>query len=54
MTAAAKAEKTLDVIAIGRASVDLYGQQVGSRLEDIATFSKERLNSPADRQFCCK
>ncbi len=25
----------LDVIAIGRASVDLYGQQIGSRLEDI-------------------
>jgi hypothetical protein len=25
----------LDVITIGRASVDLYGQQIGSRLEDI-------------------
>ena len=24
--------KTLDVITIGRASVDLYGQQVGGRL----------------------
>jgi 5-dehydro-2-deoxygluconokinase len=30
----------LDVIAIGRASVDLYGQQIGSRLEDIASFTK--------------
>lgn len=30
----------LDVIAIGRASVDLYGQQIGSRLEDIASFNK--------------
>ena len=30
----------LDVIAIGRASVDLYGQQIGSRLEDVATFTK--------------
>jgi 5-dehydro-2-deoxygluconokinase len=33
-------EKTLDVITIGRSSVDLYGQQSGSRLEDIASFAK--------------
>jgi 5-dehydro-2-deoxygluconokinase len=32
--------KRLDVIAIGRSSVDLYGEQVGGRLEDMATFSK--------------
>src|ERR1700742_2182945 len=31
---------TLDVVTIGRSSVDLYGQQIGSRLEDMATFSK--------------
>ena len=31
---------TLDLITIGRASVDLYGQQIGSRLEDIASFAK--------------
>ena len=30
----------LDVITIGRSSVDLYGQQVGGRLEDMASFSK--------------
>ncbi len=30
----------LDVIAIGRSSVDLYGVQVGGRLEDMASFSK--------------
>jgi 5-dehydro-2-deoxygluconokinase len=30
----------LDLIAIGRSSVDLYGQQVGGRLEDMGTFSK--------------
>ena len=29
----------LDVIAIGRASVDLYGQQIGTRLEDIGSFA---------------
>ena len=31
---------SLDVITIGRSSVDLYGQQVGGRLEDVASFSK--------------
>lgn len=29
-----------DVITIGRASVDLYGQQIGTRLEDVASFAK--------------
>ena len=33
-------EPRLDVITIGRSSVDLYGEQVGGRLEDMATFSK--------------
>ncbi|HWZ65075.1 MAG TPA: 5-dehydro-2-deoxygluconokinase [Steroidobacteraceae bacterium] len=39
---------TLDLVAIGRVSVDLYGQQVGSRLEDIASFSKAIGGSPAN------
>jgi len=30
----------LDLVTIGRVSVDLYGQQIGSRLEDVASFSK--------------
>ena len=30
----------LDVITIGRASVDLYGVQVGGRLEDMGSFNK--------------
>ncbi|MGL4489173.1 MAG: bifunctional 5-dehydro-2-deoxygluconokinase/5-dehydro-2-deoxyphosphogluconate aldolase [Rhizobiaceae bacterium] len=38
----------LDVITIGRSSVDLYGQQIGSRLEDIATFSKSVGGCPAN------
>ena len=38
----------LDVIAIGRCSVDLYGQQIGSRLEDISTFAKSVGGSPAN------
>lgn len=33
-------EPVLDLISIGRSSVDLYGQQVGGRLEDMASFSK--------------
>jgi len=33
-------ELPLDVITIGRASVDLYGQQIGSRLEDVGSFAK--------------
>lgn len=32
--------KALDVICLGRAIVDLYGQQVGSRLEDMSSFAK--------------
>lgn len=38
----------LDLIAIGRVSVDLYGQQIGSRLEDIATFAKAVGGCPAN------
>jgi 5-dehydro-2-deoxygluconokinase len=38
----------LDVITIGRVSVDLYGQQIGSRLEDIASFAKSVGGCPAN------
>ncbi|HKF96816.1 MAG TPA: PfkB family carbohydrate kinase, partial [Steroidobacteraceae bacterium] len=38
----------LDLIAIGRVSVDLYGQQIGSRLEDVATFAKAVGGCPAN------
>ncbi len=34
------AEATLDVVTIGRCSVDLYGEQIGGRLEDMASFAK--------------
>lgn len=39
---------SLDVITIGRSSVDLYGQQSGSRLEDIATFAKSVGGCPSN------
>ena len=38
----------LDVISIGRSSVDLYGQQIGGRLEDMASFSKAVGGCPAN------
>lgn len=40
--------KKLDVICIGRAGVDLYGDQVGGRLEDMASFSKYVGGCPAN------
>lgn len=40
--------KTLDVITIGRSSVDLYGVQVGGRLEDVGSFSKYVGGSPTN------
>lgn len=41
-------QATLDVITIGRASVDLYGQQIGGRLEDMASFAKYVGGCPAN------
>lgn len=38
----------LDVITMGRASVDLYGQQIGGRLEDMATLTKSVGGSPTN------
>ena len=40
--------KTLDVITIGRCSVDLYGGQVGGRLEDMGSFEKYIGGSPTN------
>ncbi len=34
------ADRVHDVICIGRAAVDLYGEQIGSRLEDMHSFRK--------------
>ena len=40
--------QALDVITIGRASVDLYGQQIGLRLEDVTSFAKSVGGCPAN------
>lgn len=40
--------RRFDVICMGRAAVDLYGEQIGGRLEDMQTFSKYLGGSPAN------
>lgn len=34
------ADREIDIVCMGRSSVDLYGEQVGGRLEDMASFAK--------------
>ena len=41
-------KRPLDVISIGRSSVDLYGGQVGGRLEDMRSFRKYIGGSPTN------
>ena len=44
---------TLDVVTIGRSSVDLYGAQVGGRLEDMSSFNKYIGGSPTNIAAGC-
>jgi len=41
-------DAALDLIAIGRSSVDLYGEQIGGRLEDMGSFAKYVGGSPTN------
>lgn len=41
-------ERSLDFIGLGRAAVDLYGDQIGGRLEDMASFNKYIGGSPTN------
>lgn len=41
-------QKSLDLISIGRSSVDLYGQQIGSTLEATSSFSKSVGGCPSN------
>lgn len=43
-----RTKKRLDVITVGRCSVDLYGQQIGSRLEDVTSFAKSVGGCPSN------
>ena len=38
------AGRRFDLACLGRLAVDLYAQQVGSRLEDVASFAKYLLS----------
>ena len=48
MTQDHKTTKPLDLITIGRSSVDLYGAQIGGRLEDMRSFEKYIGGSPTN------
>lgn len=41
-------EDRLDVVTLGRAGIDLYGEQIGGRLEDMASFAKYIGGSPTN------
>jgi 5-dehydro-2-deoxygluconokinase len=40
--------RTFDLVCLGRAAVDLYGEQIGCPLEEISTFAKYLGGSPAN------
>jgi 5-dehydro-2-deoxygluconokinase len=40
--------RTRDLVCMGRAAVDLYGEQIGARLEDVQTFAKYLGGSPTN------
>src|SRR6185312_10994722 len=42
------AERQFDLVTIGRSGVDLYGEQTGGRLEDMASFAKYIGGSPTN------
>ncbi|MGI0115422.1 bifunctional 5-dehydro-2-deoxygluconokinase/5-dehydro-2-deoxyphosphogluconate aldolase [Zooshikella sp. RANM57] len=46
-------ERTFDVICVGRAAVDLYGQQVGATLQDVSTFAKYLGGSAGNIAYGC-
>ena len=48
MPDAIPARRPLAFIAMGRAAVDLYGEQIGGRLEDMASFAKYLGGCPAN------
>jgi 5-dehydro-2-deoxygluconokinase len=44
----AETARKLDLITVGRSCIDLYGQQIGGRLEDMASFAKYIGGSPTN------
>jgi hypothetical protein len=45
--------RAVDVICLGRLAVDLYAQQLGARLEDVASMAKYLGGSSANIAFGC-
>ncbi|MEM5382560.1 5-dehydro-2-deoxygluconokinase [Paraburkholderia phymatum] len=45
--------RSRDIVCLGRLAVDLYAQQVGARLEDVASFAKYLGGSSANIAFGC-
>ena len=46
-------ETNFDIICLGRAAVDFYGDQIGSRLEDMGSFSKYLGGSSCNIAYGC-
>jgi 5-dehydro-2-deoxygluconokinase len=44
---------SLDIVTIGRSCIDLYGEQVGGRLEDMLSFAKYVGGSPTNTAIGC-
>ena len=47
------ADRTLDIVCLGRVGVDFYAQQIGARLEDVTSFAKYLGGSSANTAFGC-
>ena len=45
--------RDFDVLCLGRFAVDFYAQQIGARLEDVASFAKYLGGSSANTAFGC-
>ena len=45
--------KSIDIVCLGRAAVDFYGQQIGSSLENMGSFAKYLGGSSANIAYGC-
>jgi len=45
--------RALDLVCIGRAAVDLYGEQIGATLQDVSSFARYLGGSPANTAVGC-
>ncbi|MGH6623051.1 MAG: PfkB family carbohydrate kinase, partial [Burkholderiaceae bacterium] len=45
--------RRFDLVCIGRAAVDLYGEQIGATLQEVSTFARYLGGSPANTAVGC-